>query len=282
MAIGRFRVRSRASGARRAAFHWQSRAVLGRHLTVYRRNGHTAARPPLLEPIILRLAFGVGLGGFIPDFAWRGRPVAYLAYLAPGMLAYTAFMTAFFQALFAAYIRMHYQKTWEGQLITQVRLEHVIWGEVLWAATLGTVYASIVILVLGGFALAGWLHLHWATVLLIVPLLFLAALAFATLGLLFTALVPSIDHMNIPFFLVIMPLGFASSTYFPLEGDSPWTQAWLLLNPLHHLAEGIRLLLLAGEGHVHLLAAAGLFLLMILILIPLDERLLRRRVLGED
>ncbi|HMQ12766.1 MAG TPA: ABC transporter permease, partial [Candidatus Competibacter phosphatis] len=119
----------------RAAFQWQSRAVLGRHLTVYRRNWHTAALPPLLEPIILLLAFGVGLGGFIPEFAWRGRSVSYLAYLAPGMLAYTAFMTAFFQALFAAYIRMHYQKTWEGQLVTQLRLEHVVWGEVLWAAT---------------------------------------------------------------------------------------------------------------------------------------------------
>ena len=265
----------------RAAFHWQSRAVLGRHLTVYRRNWHTAALPPLLEPIILLLAFGVGLGGFIPDFAWRGRPVAYLAYLAPGMLAYTAFMTAFFQALFAAYIRMHYQKTWEGQLITQVRLEHVVWGEALWAATLGTVYALIVLLVLAGFSLAGGLHFHWASAFLVVPLLFLAALAFATLGLLFTALVPSIDHMNIPFFLVIMPLGFASSTYFPLEGDSPWTLAWLILNPLHHLAEGLRLLLLAGEWNSHLLTACGLFVLMILLLIPIDERLLRRRVLGE-
>lgn len=265
----------------RAALQWQSRAVLGRHLTVYRRNWHTAALPPLLEPIILLLAFGVGLGGFIPDFVWRGRPVAYLAYLAPGMLAYTAFMTAFFQALFAAYIRMHYQKTWEGQLVTQVRLEHVIWGEVLWAATLGTVYALIVILVLAGFTLAGWLHLHWAGAVLVVPLLFLAALAFAALGLLFTALVPSIDHMNIPFFLVVMPLGFASSTYFPLEGDSPWTRAWLLLNPLHHLAEGIRRLLLAGEMNHHLVVACGLFLLMILVLVPIDERLLRRRVLGE-
>lgn len=264
-----------------AAFQWQSRAVLGRHLTVYRRNWHTAALPPLLEPIILLLAFGVGLGGFIPEFAWRGRSVSYLAYLAPGMLAYTAFMTAFFQALFAAYIRMHYQKTWEGQLITQVRLEHVVWGEVLWAATLGTVYALIVTLVLAGFSLTGWLQLHWVSAFLVLPLLFLAALAFATLGLLFTALVPSIDHMNIPFFLVIMPLGFASSTYFPLEGDSPWTQAWLVLNPLHHLAEGIRLLLLVGEPNHHLVAACGLFLLMILILIPVDERLLRRRVLGE-
>ena len=86
--------------------------------------------------------------------------------------------------------------------------------------------------------------------------------------------------MNIPFFLVIMPLGFASSTYFPLEGDSPWTRAWLFLNPLHHLAEGIRLLLLAGEPNRHLPAAGGLCVLMILVLVPVDERLLRRRVLG--
>ncbi|WP_373508314.1 ABC transporter permease [Thiocapsa sp.] len=264
-----------------AVFQWQSRAVLGRHLSVYLRNWHTAALPPLLEPIILLLAFGFGLGAFIPNFAWRGQSISYLAYLAPGMLAYTAFMTAFFQALFAAYIRMHYQKTWEGQLITQVRLEHVVWGELLWAATLGTAYALIVTLVLAGFTLVGWLDLNWTGALLALPLLFLASLAFATLGLLFTAIVPSIDHMNIPFFLVIMPLGFASSTYFPMEGDSPWTLAWLTLNPLHHLAEGTRLVLVNGEISIHLAAAFGLFVLMILILVPIDYRLLRRRVLGE-
>jgi lipooligosaccharide transport system permease protein len=101
------------------------------------------------------------------------------------------------------------------------------------------------------------------------------------LGLLFTAIVPSIDHMNIPFFLVIMPLGFASSTYFPMEGDSAWALAWLTLNPLHHLAEGTRLVLVNGELSRHLAAACGLFLLMILILVPIDYRLLRRRVLGE-
>ncbi|HSO81370.1 ABC transporter permease [Thiocapsa sp.] len=180
-----------------------------------------------------------------------------------------------------AYIRMHYQKTWEGQLITQIRLEHVVWGELLWAATLGAAYALIVTLVLAGFTLVGWLDLNWTGALLALPLLFLASLAFATLGLLFTAIVPSIDHMNIPFFLVIMPLGFASSTYFPMESDSPWTLAWLTLNPLHHLAEGTRLVLVNGEISVHLAAAFGLFVLMILILVPIDYRLLRQRVLGE-
>jgi len=264
-----------------AAFHWQSRAVLGRHLAVYLRNWHTAALPPILEPIILLLAFGVGLGTYISEIQWRGQPLSYLAYLAPGMLAYTAFMTAFFQALFAAYIRMHYQKTWEGQLTTQVRLEHVVWGEALWAATLGTAYSLIVTLVLAGFGVAGWLDLHWGWALLALPLLFLASLAFATLGLLFTAVVPSIDHMNIPFFLVIMPLGFASSTYFPMETGSPWALVWLTLNPLHHLAEGVRILLVTGDLNLHLVAAAALFLLMILVLVPVDFRLLRRRVLGE-
>ncbi|MEZ5580524.1 MAG: ABC transporter permease [Candidatus Competibacteraceae bacterium] len=142
-----------------------------------------------------------GIGWLHSGVRLRGRPISYLAYLAPGMLAYTAFMTAFFQALFAAYIRMHYQKTWEGQLVTQLRLEHVVWGEVLWATTLGTVYALIVTLVLWqGSPDRLVATAHWAGAFLVLPLLFLAALAFATLGLLFTALVPSIDHMNIPFF----------------------------------------------------------------------------------
>ncbi|MCG7936998.1 MAG: ABC transporter, partial [Candidatus Thiodiazotropha taylori] len=74
---------------------WQSWAVLRRHLTVYLRNWHTAALPPIFEPIILLLVFGVGLGSNIPDFDWKSQNVSYLAYLAPGIVAYTVFMTAF-------------------------------------------------------------------------------------------------------------------------------------------------------------------------------------------
>ena len=39
---------------------------------------------------------------------------------------------------------MHYQKTWDAQLTTQVELEHVVCGEILWAALLGTLFAAIV------------------------------------------------------------------------------------------------------------------------------------------
>ena len=142
------------TGLLTAAFAWQSRAVVERHLRVHLRNWHTAFLPPALEPVTNLLAFGLGLGGYVGVLAWRGRELPYLSYIAPGMLAYTTFMTAMFQSLYAAFIRMHFQKTWEGQLTTQVELRHVVWGEVLWAALMTTMYATVVAVVLTAFRLA--------------------------------------------------------------------------------------------------------------------------------
>lgn len=263
------------------AFHWQSRAVLARHVRVHLRNWHTVTLPPVCEPLIMLLTFGVGLGRQMGTLDWQGNRLDYLHYLAPGILAYTAFMSAFFQSLFAAFIRMHFQKSWEGQLTTQVRLEHVVWGEALWAATLATSYAVVVCLVLAGFGIFGGLSLHWQWLPFVVPLLFLTALAFSAVGLFFTAILPSIDHMSLPFFLVIMPIGFASSTYFPLPDVAGLNQI-AALNPLHHLAEGLRWLLLMGKPTWHLAACAGLCLVLLAALIPLDMRLLRKRVFGDQ
>jgi lipooligosaccharide transport system permease protein len=53
--------------------------------------------------------------------------------------------------------------------------------------------------------------------------------------------------------------------------------AWLTLNPLHHLAEGTRLIPVNGKISIHLAAAFGLFVPMILISVPIDDRLLQRR-----
>jgi lipooligosaccharide transport system permease protein len=262
------------------AFDWQSRAILARHLRVHLRNWYTATLPPVCEPLIMLLAFGVGLGLQIGTLTWSGEPIDYLHYLAPGILAYTAFMSSFFQSLFGAYVRMHFQKSWEGQLTTQVRLEHVVWGEALWAATLATAYAVIVCVVLAAFGIAGKLVLHWHWMPVIVPLLFLAALAFSAIGLYFTAILPSIDHMGLPFFLVIMPIGFASSTYFPMP-DIPALNFIGAINPLHHLCEGLRALLLRGNFSWHLAASAGLCVILLLALVPLDMRLLRKRVFGD-
>jgi lipooligosaccharide transport system permease protein len=262
-----------------AALEWQSRAVVLRHLRVYLHNWHTAFLPPVFEPVTMLLAFGLGLGGYVANLDWQGRPVDYLTYVAPGLLAYAAFMTAVFQALFAAFIRMRYQRTWEGQLTTQVELRHVVWGEVLWAALLATIYVLIIALVLAVFALVGLVELNLAWLPLALPIAFVGGCGFAAFGLCFTALVPTIDHMNLPVFLVVIPMGLLSGTYFPIT--HPLLAAVSAANPLYHLAQSYRGLLLGGPVGVHVLSLAVLSLLMVLLLVPLDLRLLRRRVLGD-
>jgi lipooligosaccharide transport system permease protein len=262
-----------------AALEWQSRAVVARHLRVYLRNWHTAFLPPAVEPVTMLVAFGIGLGGYVATLPWQGRPVEYLTYVAPGLLAYATFMTAIFQSLFAAFIRMRYQRTWEGQLTTQVALAHVVWGEVLWAGLLATMYVAIVALVLAAFHTAGLLAIEVALLPALLPIVFVAGCAFAALGLCFTAIVPTIDHMNLPVFLLVLPMGMLSSTYFPLA--HPWLVGLNLVNPLHHLAEAFRGLLIGGPVLGHLAGVLAPSALMLGVLVPLDLRLLRRRVLGD-
>jgi lipooligosaccharide transport system permease protein len=128
---------------------------------------------------------------------------------------------------------MRYQRTWEGQLTTQIELRHVVWGEILWAGLLTTSYVAIVSLVLSACQALGVLQLELEYLPVVITIVFVSACAFASLGLCFTALVPTIDHMNLPIFLVVLPLGFVSATYFPL--GHPVMAAISTVNPLYHL-----------------------------------------------
>jgi len=80
-------------------------------------------------------------------------------------------------------------------------------------------------------------------------------------------------------FLLVLPMGLLSSTYFPL--DHPVLIAVNLANPLYHLAQLFRGLLLGGPVLVPLAGVVALSAAMLVIFVPLDLRLLRRRVLGE-
>ena len=154
-----------------------------------------------------------------------------------------------------------------------------MWGEILWAGFLTTSYVAIVGLVLSGCQAIGLLQLELEYLPVIIPIVFVVACAFAALGLCFTALVPTIDHVNLPIFLVVLPLSFVSATYFPL--GHPALATISTANPLYHLAEGIRGLLLDGRASDHLASLAGLLAVMFGVLVPLDMRLLRKRVLGD-
>jgi lipooligosaccharide transport system permease protein len=144
---------------------------------------------------------------------------------------------------------------------------------------LATMYAAIVAAVLVGFHLGGLVTLRLAWLPTILPVSFVAGCAFGALGLSFTAVLPTIDHMNLPVFLLVLPMGLLSSTYFPLE--HPLLVALNLVNPLYHLAQAFRGLLIGGPIVAPLAGVGALSAILLLILVPLDLRLLRRRVLGD-
>jgi lipooligosaccharide transport system permease protein len=265
-----------------AIFDWRSRAVLGRNLKVFLRNWKTAMFPPAMEPVVYFVAFGIGLATYVGGVPHAGRTVDYASWVAQGMMAYTAFATPYYEALYSAYVRMFYQKTWDGILATQVEIRHLVWGEVLWAGLRGVSNVTVVGLVLACFSWAGWLSFDLAALPAILLLTALGGCAFAAFALIFTAIVPAIDHMNYPVFLIGLPLSFVSHTYFPIESQSELVVTFMALNPLYHLAETFRSLMLDGRPGPHLVPAAGLCVGLLVSAYLVSYALTVRRVVRES
>lgn len=265
---------------------WRTRAVFWRNAQVWGRNWRTALIPPAMEPVVSLMAFGFGVGSFVGSMTYAKdgslQAIDYASYMAPGLLAYAMFTSAFFEALYSSYVRMFYQKTWDGILATQVELRHIVWGEITWASARALWNASVVSAVLLALHLAGVLHLQVGWLPLLPLLGFVVGWAFGAFGLLFTAIVPSIDHMNYPVFLVGIPLGLVSNTYFPIDRVGPWAVLLSQLNPVYHLSETCRAVLLGGEVTRPLAMTLLTASVLLVVCAGLVQMLMRRKVLGED
>jgi lipooligosaccharide transport system permease protein len=260
---------------------WRSWAVFRRNALVFLRNWRTAIIPPAMEPVIFFVAFGIGFRGFIEDIDYRGVDINYATYVAAGLIAYTGFGTPYYEALYSAYVRMFYQKTWDGILATQVELPSVVWGEILWGSVRGMVNISIVAAVVAIFDWVGFVDVHPAFLVFMPFLGFIGGCAFASFALIFTAIVPAIDHMNYPVFLIGWPLSLVSNTFFPIEPKNEALRALMHVNPVYQLAEAARGLMVLGDPGPHLVGLLGSSALFLVPCTLLAVRLTRRRVLGD-
>jgi lipooligosaccharide transport system permease protein len=250
----------------------RSLRVWQRNRDVYFVTWKTNMFPPLAEPILYLLAFGAGVGSLVKQVQYRGEPIGYTLFIAPGLLATQVMFQAFFETTYNTFVRMHYQRTFDAIITTPLSLEDVMAGELLWGATKGTIGCALMMVAISAFGL-----LHYPQALLILPFSALAGMVFAGLGLCFTGVVPAIDAFNFPTFLFIMPMFLFSGTFFPIEVLPRWAQhiAWAL--PLTHVANVIREL---GLGRLP--ADLGWDLLYLLVatapLCVLGIHLMRRRL----
>lgn len=217
------------------AISWRFMRVWRRNLITYRKIWKVSFLTPLLEPLLFITAFGLGFSGIIEGVAYGGTTLAYTEYIAPALIASAVMNNAFFETTYASFVRMYYQKTFDGILATPISTEEVIIAEIVWAASKATAAATVMLLVLGIF---GFVALPQG--FLILPLAFLGGLAFASAGMFFTGIIPTIEMFNLPIFLFISPMFLFSGTFFPVSNLPAWARPFAMAFPLHHLVELFR------------------------------------------
>jgi lipooligosaccharide transport system permease protein len=130
---------------------------------------------------------------------------------------------------------MYYQRTFDAFIATPLLVEDVICGEWLWGATKSFLAGTLMLIAVSFFGIV-----EWPTALLVVPLAILGGLLFSSLGLITTALSPSIDTFNVPIFLVIFPMFLFSGTFFPIDILPGWAMSIAVALPLTHISFLVR------------------------------------------
>jgi lipooligosaccharide transport system permease protein len=215
-----------------ALFSLRFLRVWERNLVVYKKIWKVNFLTPLLEPLFYILAFGLGFSGLIDNVKYGGADLSYTQFIAPALIATAVMWNAFFETTYASFVRMYYQKTFDGMLATPLSLEEIIIAEIAWGATKSVGAATIMLIVLG---LMGFVQFPMG--LLLIPLAFFGGLAFGAIGMFFTGIIPTIDMFNLPIFLFITPMFLFSGTFFPVSNLPVWAQPVAFVFPLYHLAE---------------------------------------------
>jgi len=246
------------------------RSVWQRNLDAFLRTYRVNFIPPFIEPVLYLLALGFGLGTYIETV--DGIP--YPVFIAPALVSISVMYSSFFECTYSSFVRMYYQKTFDAIIATPVSIDEVIAGEMLWGATRGMIYATLMLPVLLIFGVVAM-----PSSLLLIPFAFLAGLLFASIGMCFTAITPGIDALNYPSFLFITPMFLFSGTFFPLDLlPEPIQYFAFAALPLTHVVSINRAITLPAFSPMNLLDLAWIAVATVLFFL-LAIRLMRRRLI---
>jgi lipooligosaccharide transport system permease protein len=249
-------------------FSWRFFRMWQRNRDVFMRLWHTEAPGTIVEPIVILVAMGLGLGAYVE----LGGGEDYMEFIVPGIVASFAMFTVVGECTYGTFFRMEERKTFDAIIATPLNVEDVIAGEIFWGATRALMTGSVILVIAAAFQLV---YSPW--VLLIPLVCFLQGVMFAAISVVFASLAPSFYTFNHVFTLFISPMFFLSGVFFPLSEFPQVVQrlSWIApLTPVVHLTRA----LLEGEFHaVH--AVAFLYIVGVsLVFFPLALYLMRRRL----
>lgn len=218
-------------------------SVWRRHAVLYSRTWLINFLPPVTEPIFYLLAFGFGLSPMVGEFEVGGQKMSYLKFIGPAMIAVGVCFQGYFESAYGSFIRLRFQRTWHALLTGPLGFREIFLGDLLWATTKGCiagVITGLVVLMLGQISFSGFLFT--------LPLVLLGSIMFAGIGMMTAGIVKTIDQINVPVFLFMIPMFTFSGTFFPRDNLPPvlaFIASWL---PLAQLVDMMRLPLVYDPG----------------------------------
>ena len=172
-----------------------------------------------LEPVFYLLSIGIGVGQLIEAFEFNGEQVPYAEFVAPAMLAASAFNGALLDSTYNVFFKLKYDKLYDQMLATPLSTADIARGEIVWGQLRGGTYSAAFLVVM--LAL-GLIDSWWAVLAL--PAALLIGFAFSSVCMALTTFMKSWQDFD-KITLVQLPMFLFSATFFPVtayDGALRW------------------------------------------------------------
>jgi lipooligosaccharide transport system permease protein len=191
----------------------------------------------VIEPLFMLSAIGYGLGTYVSTI----DGVSYVEFFYPALICSSAMFVAYFVSTYDNFSKLSHLNLFSMQILSPIEPQEIVIGEILWAATKGTLSAVGVSIVASFLGLVDTWKIFPA-----IGVVFISSLFFASFGMLVTTYVRSFDQIIYPSSCLIIPMSLFSGTYFPIDHLPYGLNDLAYLFPLTHTVRVVRLLLTSG------------------------------------
>ena len=190
----------------------------------------------LVSPLIYIFVLGFAFGGAIPNAVAGGISMSYILFLAPGIIV-SQFLTGGIYAGASIWFDKRFGM-FEQILVGPFTKTQYITSKILSVALQGLAMAFIVLLLTS--PLLSGLSVSVLGILYIVAAWMFGSLLFGSLSIIVSTVVKTDEVLNVVFNIIMPPLLFLSSVFYPLENVPALIRALALANPLTYAADMFR------------------------------------------
>jgi len=224
--------------------------------------------PSVVTSALYFAIFGSVLGSRIGQM----QGVDYMSFVVPGLVMLSVITSSYANTSFTFFSSKFFSRSIDEILVSPTPPWLLIAGFVAGGLVRGILVGILVLLVSLFFT-----HLHLAVTSLGIILVFalLTALLFSLAGLVNGIYAKSIDGINIVPTFVLTPLVYLGGVFYSITTLPPLVQMISHANPVFYLINGFRYGFL-GISDVALPTAAGVLMVLIIVLIGINWYLLKR------